>query len=735
VGDPENQGSGSLARVPVQVQNLEQWFNQLGARPELWAQIQEAYQQVAYLAKSVPVNATVTEMRIALELLRAKIALAGGSDALRMGDARLVEGRLAWLNTAYCGLWHLSEIRNDRGDEVSEMLWCVDALREQIIERSGFLLALAQNHSLVSEKSQAIQLQADVMRLVGLVDAEKVVSSNNTLAGAPDADQVPNQSKHVLEVALAEAMSLAGRLDLLRGSGNTADIGLPLAQEEEPDPDDESQFALEDLRTQFYDSLQSALSFGVNELRNALARSEAEALHDLVVGLRDTDDLLDLADTEALEKLVTAAQKIHRSRQTSDLNYDVFRRLDEVSRMIDEALTVRARDAQMCVYELLDDILEKCPVHPTDRQRITESLDIIPCLTRAWGDSATRNAQELIQVARNGTVLFQGLMNQCTRVAQASHLSAEAKEHAKSWLCRLAENETALLAPDPQAALDFVCVTDHVVEGLIKQDTLGERLVGQIQAAAHEQACTDWASTLLVDLSAVIASEQLERRLAQLQSRATTPAERQSLAHNFVRTHVTSLKALLHFSAFKAFSTDLASAAVQNKEGVEQGLYLYTRLQKEFCLPGQAVKNRMDYADLAENIFGKECLAETLDQARAALQNASRHDVAHQSLLMDNLECFGVNIWSELKALLPRAYSGDRTSDGLDFSVEQCDHSLGTIQEKQANLDWHNADDIAQLEILNKQYQLWAARKERALQSVEPLLEALVPLLKVLSAS
>lgn len=738
VNDASDPESGLLAPAWSRLATLQLAFERSGASSELWGDVQRLYKYLAQLPKTGPINAAALPMREPIELLQARIALSGADDALLKGDTDALLQRSGWVNSALNSLWRATQHQRLQSDEAAQALWGLDTLRMRITERRPFLITVAQEQNSATDEAssealqRALALQTQVMGLSGMakeitgVDALFVTGSCTT-EPAPNRQAVipENPSDEArLSAALASGERLLAELDKLCDTDDSAAIGLSLWADEEIFLDEH-----EALRVQFYESLKAELNSALQDIRNAHAEAVAKHLYEVVLGLDEADSLQELGESNGLQPLFDCAQQIRRSQETGELAYSVEQRFDEVNQIIHEALSVRARDAQLYVQEMLEDILDRCVIEPIDRERIDESLNLLPCLTREWGKSKQQHAKELIQLAQNGTVLFTGLMKQSKLVSQAVHMSALEKSQVISWLCRLAENESALLAPDVGAAQSFVEATEQVILALVSDDALGKRLINHMQTVAHEQACTDWASSVLVELSAVIDSARLEMALAQLKTRAVSPAERQALAVIFVRAHSEQIKSLLRFSAFKAFITESAYAQVGHSEALEQALYLYTRLQQEFVLPGRSAAKRMDYAELAEQVFGKETLENALIEARDAIRLVETGDTNHKQLLLDNLELFGVSIWTDLKGFVPGT-----AVDAQEPSLAQCDQALQDTMRALEALDTTTDDYLEKTNALSAQYQLWSGRKQIARQEAGPDAKVLRELISAIGA-
>jgi hypothetical protein len=666
-----------------------------------------------------PRSEPAQDVATTLLLLRAQVALLGGRQALREGSGEATVRWQACVTAAHHAIWCATQQSPVPAEALAQVLWALEDLQTQMKERRAFLLQMTSADPACSgqEKPQALQLQSAVMDLSALLQKQHFCL-DQTHQGMPIA--LP-----VLRDALGAADRLGGQLQAVRAQANSTDVGLELWD----DADSDESFFVDDMRQKFYENVAAELNNTRQELHNAYVQQTADHLYDAVNGLEGASTLTEFGGAEALQQLLDCAKQLRRSRETGTLHYNVEQRFEEVNQLITEALSVRAQDAQVWVGGLLQALLDQCPIDLLERDRIIETLNLLPCLMQDWGTLAQQNAHELVNLAHNGGVLFRGLLKQTQQVMNSPDLSAEAKRQVSSWLCRLAENESALMSGDRQAASDFVAATTQVVAALISRDVFGDRLVNHLMVAAHDRACTDWASAVLIELSAVIDSARLEQSLTQLRQRAQSPEARWGLAVNFVRAQATQIKALMRYSAFKAFMMASAHAKAQHKEGVQQALYLYTHLQSRFELPGNSVANRMDFADYTEQAFGKTALAQAVEEAHHALQLADEGDSDHKALLLENLALFGVGIWDELKSLLPTAALSDSvlTEEQEPITLELCERKIAEILNAASAFDPDSPKDAAQLVALHAHHARWAERRA-ALEQVGPEASAVTQL-------
>lgn len=706
-----------------------------GASESLWLAANQLLETVRRIPQTGSVKEAVATLLASLVSLKVDIALRGGRDALCAGECMGMLTCCDWINSARLDLWKGAQnhqLKTDVNNRIAEL----DALREAIQARRPFLQYLTTSTAVEQNTSRSPfgysswpseqdsitvghgddaennQLRKDVLKL-----QSEVMNLSLSLVQASTMDLA------AVESVLASGTILQHELACMQNNESSLDIGLPLEEDDSCGSDGSSDFQKE-----FFEHLEMQLTDTCREFREIYASKEAEAIFDEVRQLHEVDALDDLGDPQELKQLLNCAQMIHRSQTSSALNYTIEKRLADISRMIDEALSVRERDAQLTVHALLESALDECPIADIDRERIDESLALLNCLTKRWGKSERPNAQELVNLAQNGVVLFQGLSKQVKQVRQARHLNEIEKSQVISWLCRLAENESALLADDANAAVQFVSATDKVVSALSLNANSGKRLVAYMQSAAEDRTCTDWASTVLVELCAMIDSTRLERDLAQLAAHAQNDQARYNTALYFASKRTTHILPLLRFSAFKAFVTESEHAKVGHKEAVEQALYLYTKLQHEFDLPGSVIAERMDYAEHAEKLFGKNNLEEAMIQAREAIVLTESGGANHKKLLLENLEVFGVKIWSDLLDLLPRVVLSAVDKAALETNNTQLQETMTTLEA----LDIEASGYEENVEKLNAQYHQLLAHRETLVQENSPDPKAVDVLLSVL---
>lgn len=292
-----------------------------------------------------------------------------------------------------------------------------------------------------------------------------------------------------------------------------------------------------------------------------------------------------------------------------------------------------------------------------------------------------QHVQALGNLIGNSNKLIAALFRFSKLLAQTA-LSADCKADLGAWLIRLYENQKLLTNADPSGVTSFIKMVNDVMEAMQSSPTLANKMADQVMNASRDAACTDWAATALLDMQALIEADHLEQRLNQVktdqaktdqvkeldqhhhQMSDTLPYESEpqeaggqgdgvKLAVDFVTTHREAFQRLLRFSAFKQFLAEAPSFQREHAENVEQALYLYARLKQYYDLPGAFTIEQMAYTQYAQRGFGEQTLSDSLQAAKSALSDELL--VVRQQQLLGNLSAFGISLWENLLAQLPKA--------------------------------------------------------------------------------
>lgn len=235
----------------------------------------------------------------------------------------------------------------------------------------------------------------------------------------------------------------------------------------------------------------------------------------------------------------------------------------------------------------------------------------------------------------------------------SSSLSAAQQSDMGAWLSRVYENARVLQSESGAGATQVVRMVTFVLQHLQRDADLASVIADQVLQASRTAACTDWASSALLDMQAIIAGNDLSEALKQRkQATADDKTAAAKLPMDFVQDNRQALVRLLRFSAFKQFLAEAPSFPRDHAESVEHALYLYAKLHAIYPLPGDYDFSCMAYAGFTQETFGEQALADSLAAAQAALSPEAL--AARQVTLLYNLTAFGIQIWSELSDLLPR---------------------------------------------------------------------------------
>lgn len=287
-----------------------------------------------------------------------------------------------------------------------------------------------------------------------------------------------------------------------------------------------------------------------------------------------------------------------------------------------------------------------------------------------------QHTKALENLWRNCTVLFSTLPILTKKISDAS-LNEAQQADIGAWVARLHENEKRLSNQDVRAAEAFTKMLAGVLAAMQEATDLPSKLADQVMQASYNAACTDWATTALLDMQAIIEAEALNRKFvsclpAGAKKDGATDQEQTQRLVSFVADNRTQFLKLLRFSAFKQFLAEAPTFQRDNQESVEQALYLYALLSEHYGLPGEFDFGDMQYADYTEEAFGLSTLASSLEAARLALSDEVL--LSGQSQLLDNLSAFGINLWQELMKALPedsdRRINLAELNDALDALVD-----------------------------------------------------------------
>lgn len=375
------------------------------------------------------------------------------------------------------------------------------------------------------------------------------------------------------------------------------------------------------------------------------------------------------------------------------------------------------QDTQLAYYQYFKSgieggtitLLGLCHLPDAEKSNLVELTRELPRWSPDEPLDLNEGLRRLVNLDKNLVLLF-GALGRHTQTVQTSlHLSVEAKLDIQVWLARLASNRQALMVDSEETVKSFVGVLDDLFAQLLAAQATATRLANQVHNASRNAACTDWASTVLIDMMAVAESYQLEHDLAKLAIDKTDESEMVRSLGDFVDSHQLQFMKLLRFSAFRTYMQ--TSAALS--ESVEMGLYVYRALQQKVVLPGQGLGGRMQYGAFAAEQFGANDLEKHVYSASQAMADDKILGETERLLLLDNLGLFDVLIWELLKSELPQ-----RQYDG--YSVSACDEKIQKIVQESNKLDYGNANDAAACAHLDSEYRTWSNRREVAIENSGP---------------
>lgn len=172
----------------------------------------------------------------------------------------------------------------------------------------------------------------------------------------------------------------------------------------------------------------------------------------------------------------------------------------------------------------------------------------------------------------------------------SSSLSAAQQSDMGAWLSRVYENARVLQSESGAGATQVVRMVTFVLQHLQRDADLASVIADQVLQASRTAACTDWASSALLDMQAIIAGNDLSEALKQRkQATADDKTAAAKLPMDFVQDNRQALVRLLRFSAFKQFLAEAPSFTRDHAESVEHALYLYAKLHAIYPYRGTMI--------------------------------------------------------------------------------------------------------------------------------------------------
>lgn len=463
---------------------------------------------------------------------------------------------------------------------------------------------------------------------------------------------------------------------------------------------------LEKDRYNFFQSLAVELSVCRNEVCSFLVAASAQ---EIVESLRrqppEYGDSL-MQKSQQLRWVLAQEQQIDALKELAPNDARTKFCLDPARRVFEQAVMFQCVALKMSIEAEASYFLAQSSL-PNDEQAFLQDTVIdLPCLSPDELLSAVERASRLLILVDNMPLLFNALNRYALQIERCQHLSIAQKQDLMSWLTRLMDNRCALVLDSNASVQQFITLTDVVFDRMLSVKDLAERMARQVQNAAHNAACTDWAATALIDMVALAEGSNLEREFEVLSFAGKSGDEIQAAVSAFVSNHQTAFKRLLRYSAFRAFMQEVAAM----DESIEMQLYLYRALQLEMDLPGGSVTNRMQYVDFTQRAFGAEGLQAQLTRAREALSEARILKQEEKLLLLDNLVLFDVDVWERVKAFL--AKSEHQTTEGEGWTRSQCEESIQACVSRLNALDLEDENNLEVMAALRAQYNVWQSRLE-----------------------
>lgn len=394
------------------------------------------------------------------------------------------------------------------------------------------------------------------------------------------------------------------------------------------------------------------------------------------------------ADQAAL-RLTELSEKIERVLREGGHSHAANGRLHVMSQSVARALRAALMHQQAALIENLKQLLLKTPIDELDRARLLENVSDLCAGMLVGGRVTGAQAQRLSVIAHNSVALLGGLVEQTSLVARSA-LNAEQKQDVYRWLVRLAENKKALLSRNAETARTFNKLAIAALTVVAQDPLVADRLADRVQGASREAACTDWASTVLIDMQAIVESTFLEKNLAAM-CEQLEGGDRLAVARVFANAHSMPLARLARFAAFKQFLMVSDYFQRENTESIEQALYLYSTLNKTYNLPGGFAADRMQYAQYVREILDDHVLERAHREAHQMLALPAINE--NKALLLDNLSVFGVNIWDQLMGLLPERQGASRSVTDIDREIQQLIARIDALDTTEAAAHDDTVDD------------------------------------------